>query len=172
MEFKDRFNDMLAQVGFSGVEPTLRYSSPSDLWVANMEFFDPILTELFVRDFVFSEERQAEIDRTLTEMLVNSRIACKEAPDKFVRLDSYIGDRGFVAHVSDDGRGFNSEKKIEERRKQLHLYDKARAVKDGYGIGNGRTQGGVGIYSLLTFADDFQYSRKGNEVVVRFDLSK
>jgi len=164
--------EMLEHVGYDLAERPISFISPSNLWIANMDFFNPILEALFVSDFVFSEERQAEIDRTLTELLVNARVACHEDPRKFVRLDSYVGERGFVSRVADEGRGFNAEPVIAERRGQLHLYDRARVVANGHGRGKGANEGGVGVYSLLTFADDFQYSPKGNEIAVRFDLGK
>jgi len=164
--------EMLEHVGYDLAQQPIRFISPSHVWVDNLEFFDPILNELFARDFVFSETRQAEIDRTLTELLVNARSACHEDPRKFVQLDSYIGESGFVSRVVDEGRGFDAEPVIAERRAQLHLYDRAKVVANGYGRGSSAGEGGVGIYSLLTFADDFQYSPRGNEVAVRFDLGK
>ena len=164
--------EMLEHVGYDLAERPISFISPSNLWIANMDFFNPILEALFASDFVFSEERQAEIDRTLTELLVNARVACHEDPRKFVQLDIYIGERGFVSRVVDEGRGFNAEPVIAERRGQLSLYDRAKVVAGGIGRGEGSGEGGVGIYSLLTFANDFQYSPKGNEVAVRFDLGK
>ncbi|MEK6846662.1 MAG: ATP-binding protein [Nanoarchaeota archaeon] len=172
MNFKERFEEMLGCAGCSLVRPSVRFTSSASVSVAEMDFFDPILSELFARDFTFSEEREHEIHRTIWELLVNARFACHESPRKFIQLDSYIGARGFVSRIADEGRGFNSEKVIAERRGQLHLYDRTRVVANAVGRGEGCNGGGVGMYSLLTFADDFQYSEKGNEVAVRFDLGK
>ena len=172
MSCERRFIEMLKHVDYDLAEQPIQFVSPTSVSVAEMEFFDSILEGLFARGFVFSEQREQEIHRTIWELLVNSRSACHESPRKFVHLDTYVGERGFVSHVADDGRGFNSEKVIEERRKQLHLYDRARVVAKAQGRGEGVDEGGVGMYSLLTFANDFQHSTKGNEVAVRFDLGK
>ena len=172
MSFEGSFIEMLEHVGYDLAQQPIRFISPTSADVAEMNFFDPVLRELFVRDFVFPEQREHEIRRTLWELLVNARIACHEDPRKFVQIDSYVGESGFVSRVVDEGNGFNAEQVIAERRGQLHLYDRARVVARGYGRGPSAGEGGVGIYSLLTFADDFQYSDKGNEVAVRFDLEK
>ena len=171
MSFEGRFIEMLEHVGYDLAEQPIRFISPTSATVAEMNFFDPILLELFARDFVFSEKREHEIHRTLWELLVNARSACHEDLRKFVQIDSYVGGEGFVSRVVDDGRGFKAPQIIEERRKQLSLYDRERVVAGGFGRGEGCNDGGVGTYCLLTFANDFQYSDKGNEVAVRFDLS-
>jgi len=174
MSFEERFMEMLERVGYdlAQAQRQVSFISPASVTVVEMEFFDPILLELFAREFVFSEQREHEIHRTIWELLVNARGACYEDPRKFVRLDSYVGERGFVSRVADDGRGFNAEPVIAQRRGQLHLYNRAKVVARAQGRGEGCNDGGVGMYSLLTFADDFQYSLKGNEVAVRFDLGK
>ena len=173
MSFNERLIGMLEHVGYDLAErPTVDLVFSCSLTVAEMDFFDPILEQIFARDFTFSESREAEIDRTIRELLVNSRSACLERRDKFVKFKGYLGSNGLVTHVRDDGPGFNALSVIEERRKQLHLYDRDLVVRKARGCGEGYGEGGVGMYSLLAFAQDFEYSPKGNEVAVRFDLER
>jgi len=82
--------EMLEHVGYDLAQQPIRFISPSHVWVDNLEFFDPILNELFARDFVFSETRQAEIDRTLTELLVNARSACHEFRELLMRVEDLM----------------------------------------------------------------------------------
>lgn len=131
-------------------------------------YMDPVIERLFDEGFIFSERREQEIRVTSMELILNSfDHGCKNRGDLFVEFKTYFGEKGILIQVIDDGPGFNHRREIQKRKK---TQDKLTPEIVLSFEENNDYPGGSGIYCLLEFADDFQYNKKGNGIMARFDL--
>ncbi len=174
MEFEKKLEEMLSYIKFNrGASKSFSFRGPGNpaYWAlgTGRNYMDRNLQQLFDDGFVFSEEKELMMERTIEELLLNSCIdGCRESDDLNVMLNSYFGDKGIVFHIKDDGNGFDYKSKLAQRKRELHLYDRNTVLSDS----RESKRSGHGMYCLLTFPDDFSYNKQGNEVAVRFDLGK
>ncbi|MBI1935013.1 ATP-binding protein [Candidatus Woesearchaeota archaeon] len=130
------------------------------------KYFDPVLQKLFDKGFGFTERREQEIRRTSEEVLLNCYSACEERTDLFVEYIVYFGRRGIAIHVKDEGPGFNHAQKLREtRQKKDQPTDEILLYGDDL-------PGNSGLLCLLRYTNEFHHNKKGNEVIMKFDLSK
>jgi hypothetical protein len=74
--------------------------------VSETTYWDPMLAEIFDRDFGLSERREREVTETLREVLQNSKCASGHDPEKRILCKGYIGENSIVYDIVDGGPGF------------------------------------------------------------------
>ncbi|MBI4144244.1 ATP-binding protein [Candidatus Woesearchaeota archaeon] len=167
MGFQERLEEMLEKTGHAedGRE-IFRLRDTAYKWSTYpvKKCFDPVLEKLFRKGFEFSERREQEMRITCDEILLNSYVACEEREDLFVEYIVYFGTKGIVVHVKDEGEGFDHKQKLTDTREKPNqpTDDTLLYVID--------VPGNTGLLCLLRFTNDFEYNKKGNEVIMRFDL--
>ena len=121
---------------------------------------------IYVKGFKFPERRKDEIDITLLELVSNSSThACEESENQYIEYTVYFGTKGIVAQIKDDGPGFNHKAELRKRQQSTNQPSDEVLLGD-------EPPSGSGLLCLLRYTNDFQYNDKGNEVAVRFELSK
>jgi len=172
MDFEERVKEMLTVVGHeNGRHEILVFEKSAYNWYhdnAN-HYLNPLVEKLFENGFELSERREQEIRHTSDEMVVNSYRACGCSEDLRTVFQAYFGDRGIMVRLDDNGEGFDHEAEVRKARGNPNGLDDERVL---YRSSDEGYPGGSGMYCLLNFADDFQYSEKGNSVAFRLDLQK
>ena len=167
--FQQRLEGMLNKIKYD--RENINFRNTAKYWGTpknDDKYVDKILDKLFEKDFEFSERREQEIKVTIEEMLLNSYSkGCHERNDLYVECIVYLGEKGIVMHVKDDGPGFDHKKKIRESKAK-----KDKLTDDVLLYSTEDSLGGTGIQCLLRYPDAFQYNKEGNQVAIRFDLSK
>ncbi|MBD3319119.1 hypothetical protein GF342_04390 [Candidatus Woesearchaeota archaeon] len=151
-------------------------------------YFEPFVDAILEGNFDFSEEQEDTLAVTLLEIIANSRRALTVIDDhsgtesysreKTIRYRAWLGDKGLVVHIQDEGPGFDHRRHVWQRRETIRhrrhedLLALDRAVRNPYrdialdGV-NGR-----GTYCLIRMTNAFRYNPAGNEVAFCVELSR
>jgi hypothetical protein len=120
---------------------------------------DEIKEEIKVK---LNSMQEKSIIRTSTEMLSNSIGALNRKRGK-IRLTYVANDKGIFLQVADQGNGFDVQKEICGKKKEIiGLHSPMQAL---YDVANG---GKHGSYCLFTFTNGFAYNQNGNIVCYGF----
>jgi len=126
---------------------------------------DEILRKIFDQEIEFTEENEAEIVTTLEELILNSFSACNEEEKLRIHLTAYFGKIGLVIHLSDDGPGFDHIETLDVSRQNTKRLTKEQVL---YCRHENNYPGGSGMFCLLNFSQNFQFNKRGNQIIVEF----
>ena len=127
-------------------------------------YIHQLKTPLFSK-YIFPESKEEEINVVLEETILNSVSACKEVESKNIEVSAYYGSKGILFDLKDEGPGFNYKSTL-ARRSAMKLPQREKI------LARNLKNGGHGLYALMSFADKFRYSDKGNRLYFVFNLQK
>jgi len=168
MNFQQRLEDMLKEVDFRG--QLVHKCRTAHDWE-----FDPRLGSYFeeVRTLIIFYSMFAwgsflgievkKVEQLSNELILNSRNAVNSSPDYFIDYMVYLGQKGLVVRVGDEGPGFDHSEEVLRRKSLLRKISISTYFDPDY-----EPLGGTGVYTLLKFANDFAYNDVGNEVIAKF----
>ena len=135
----------------------------SDLYMAH-NYVEEFKMHLFKLKYLFSEEKEKELDIVFRETVLNSASACKEREEKKITVTAYYCINGVVFEIKDQGPGFDYKKRL-AMLKNKSLPPRESLLERGL-------NGGHGLFSLKRFTDYFKYSDGGRTVYFAFNLEK
>jgi anti-sigma regulatory factor (Ser/Thr protein kinase) len=156
--------DMLKAIG--NPKQILNLTNSAETWPAVQEnvYWHPILNYVLDKEFLLTEQRELRIKTTIKEAILNSASAGKNSPTYDIKYTAYAGKNGIVAVISDKGRGFNYEKKLEQTKKILHTIPEEPILRPV-----SHHPGHAGMFCLLKYATDFTYENRGRKLLIQFN---
>lgn len=164
-----QLQNMLTEINYDG-EKTEMKASEICLYRTELDkIWKKISNKIFEQNIEFSESREEEVETTLQELLLNSFSACGEKENLKVNFTIYLGKEGLVIHISDDGPGFDYEKKLEIAKLNPNGLTRDKILNHRH---DDDFPGGAGMFCLLNFTQDFQFNKKGNKLIAKFNYEQ
>ncbi|MBP9773728.1 MAG: ATP-binding protein [Candidatus Peribacteraceae bacterium] len=163
--FERRAKEILQKVG--DIQSEFELSSRAQDWMYCdlIEHTADALKTLLTYHYLLSANRIQQMVMTFEELMINS--VYEHEKDNIIISRYRIGIRGLCIQVIESGsEGFDVSSKIEQARKNPNKLTK-KMVLEHRGNPDNPQQGGVGMFCLLNFVQEFEYSHKGNKVIAR-----
>jgi hypothetical protein len=170
MRFKEMLENMLEAIEVDDRDSSkvICINENAYFWTAISEtsYWDPMLEKIIMSGHAFSELREREVAETLREVLLNSRKACEDKGSERIRCDGYIGAVGVIYHIADSGPGFDVTSELKRVKSIEAPPTDEKLLRE---IPGGRANSGNGMMFLQRFSTEYSYSKKGNQVALRFN---